>query len=229
MLRRALEPLGDTRDDLSGDGDATKLRLAFCPEHERAQSAAKFGLLGQLSSEPCVFEFFHHAPEMSQLLDCHRRHLNLDHDRATQSKPSATGPQQSIRRPALVSTLWVISVHRPLAAVRGLGLLHIQDQPEGVYTAAPGLRFRLVVLDEMAAGVRSTLLFRLMGQGEPLSLAIEEALTLPEKRWERAVALEMLREVRTELLQRTAAPAAGVEALEALEESFLISTRVLGD
>jgi hypothetical protein len=211
MLRQALQPLGDVEDDLTSEGEGAGMRLAFCPDPSKTQAAQMKGLLGHMVVEPCQFAFFHHVPEIAQVLDCHRRHLNDDEARAKGRGQSCVG-----------STLWVISVHRPLTVIRGLGLLHIQDQPVGIYTAAPGLRLRLLVLDEMVAGVNATLLFRLMGQGEVLSAAVEEAQALPERRWVRQVGLEMLREVRQDLL-------AEVAQCSPLEEAYLISTRTLGD
>jgi hypothetical protein len=208
MLRRALQPLGEVQDELTGQGEGAGMRLSFCPDPSKTQAAQVKGLLGQMVCEPCAFEFFHHVPEMAQVLDCHRRHLNDSH-----------AAQAAGRAP---STLWVVSVQRPLAAIRGLGFLHIQDQPEGVYTAAPGLRMRLLVLSEMAPGVGATLLFRLMGQGEGLGAAVEEAAAQPERRWVRQFGLEMLRAVRLDLLKHPG-------HRSPLEESFLISTRTLGD
>lgn len=208
MIRGALELVGVVGIEGTDDpNDPIQPMLMYEPDPGQSKHRERMGLLGTVACEPCLFAIFHTPPsDIRDLLEVHRRHLNFDHARRELN-------------PRWSSTLWVILPRAPRLVMRGLGFVHIHNQPEGLYTAVPGLRLRMVVLEELEE-MSKTLFLRLMGRRDVLARAVEEALGGSERRWERRIALPLLQARRQEIL---ASPAERTQG----DEDFLSGTRLL--
>ena len=57
------------------------------PAHDTARRA--LGLLGRMTDAPCLFEPFHQAPRVDEVIECLRKLLNHRHARALKLAPGA--------------------------------------------------------------------------------------------------------------------------------------------
>lgn len=207
-LKQALAPVGEVASEVVREGHRDEgERLFFAPSPERTRQRESLGLLGSMVAEPCFVECFLDAPDAAEVLDCHRRHLNTDADRRQQD------PQ------ARLSNLWILCLTPPRTALRVMGFVHIHRQPLGLYTCAPGLRMRMIVLTELAP-IRDTLFFRLMGRGDLLKHAIGQLSHSPAQYWVRKITVPILASHRATLKARE-------RALLTEEQAFVDSTEAL--
>ncbi len=155
------------------------------PDPSKLDELAPFGLLRSLVEiGPCLFEFFHQAPAVDQLLACLRKHFELRARNSGRKPPAPNAPW-----------LWVISAGRPTTVIDGFELRPADHDgwPEGVYMAAPALRLSLVVVGELPRD-RTTLALRLFGAGAVLREAVRELIALsPQSPLRRAVLPVVLR------------------------------------
>jgi hypothetical protein len=75
--------------------------------------------------------------------------------------------------------------------MRQLRFFRMPRASPGVYSAAPGLRWRLVVLSELVR-TRGTLILRLLGAGRTFRDALDELQRLPRHDWEAQLAIPWL-------------------------------------
>ncbi len=91
--------------------------------------------------------------------------------------------------------LWIIAAGRPTTALSELGAAPAVEWPAGVYLGPVLLRVGVVVASELPRE-RSTVLVRLMAAGPVLAHAIEDLRRLPKDAPERAVAEQILLNLR---------------------------------
>ena len=115
--------------------------------------------------------------------------------------------------------MWVLSAGRPNRGLRALGFRPSRRWGRGIYLAAPGLRFGIVVLSELDP-TPDTLLLRLMGAGRVLREAIAELVALPVDAPVRLLALPILVGLRFEI-------PADASARTPEEQEFIMSTQDL--
>ena len=91
--------------------------------------------------------------------------------------------------------LWILAAGRPAGVLAEIGASPAPGWPAGVYLAPGLLRVGIVVASELPR-TRETLLVRLMAAGPLLKNAIEELGALPDDAHERAVAEQILLNLR---------------------------------
>jgi hypothetical protein len=204
MLCKALEPAGDVVTNQEVSPDAQYIDVWFVPRTGQTKRLKPLGLLWRMTARPCALEHFHRTPGASTVAACQRKHADWCHIL------SAKRPR---RAPPL---MWVLSSGRPTTALRAFRCQPVRRWPQGVYAAAPILRFRVVAICELPE-VRSTMLLRLMGAGRVLRRAIEELKALPANAPEHPLAVSNLRRLRLAIPQE---PAKQTKE----ERDFLMST-----
>jgi hypothetical protein len=189
LLERALSEVGHVETEVEVAAEVQHADVAYEPGLANPEARARLGLLGEMSTEACLFEPFHDTPGVFEVLDCLRKQLTL-HRAAVLEAKRAEGAE-----PAAQRVLWVIAAGRPERVIAELEMSELEDWPAGFHRAGRGFRLRLVVVRELPREPR-TLLLRLLGVGRVFVEAIEDLKLLSLDAWEREIALPPLAELR---------------------------------
>jgi hypothetical protein len=183
--QEALGPSGTTvvHDEISPETQHADLR--HDPDPAREAERARLGLLGRIAAVLCLIEIYGHAPDAEEVRACLSKHLAFWQDRARKARK--TQKTATFVEPFL----WILSAGCPTSVLAGLKLGAAPGWPPGVYFGPELLRTGLVVASELPRD-RSTLLVRLMAAGPLLAHAIEDLAALPPAAHERAVAQQIL-------------------------------------
>ena len=126
------------------------------PDPNRAAERPKMGLLGELSTEPSLFEPFRNTPSLARVRACLRKQLTWHHElerraRAASGQAADEDADADADAAPIVPFPWlvVISPGRPETVLEVYGCKEILP---GVYEAIAGLRLRVVVLVELRLG-----------------------------------------------------------------------------
>lgn len=157
--------------------DVQRVDVYCVPDPARDAERRALGLIGGMIADPCVFELFHQAPNVDDILACLRKKFTLRHLETVRRR-------REIREPLV---LWIIAAGRPDAAIADFEMRPIDRWPRGFYSAARGFDLRLVVVSELPKE-RETLFLRLMGASRVLFDAIRELSALPDDAWEKIAA-----------------------------------------
>jgi hypothetical protein len=197
ILREALSRASSPETEVEVLAATQKIDVYSVPDPARDAERAGMGLLGELSSEPSLFEPFHRTPGLRQVRSCLRKQLTWYHEleRRARAQASPVGassndaePDASTQPAVAFPALVVISSGRPESA---LAAYECRKAKPGVSHAAPGLALRIVVLSELPR-TQETLLLRLLGSGRVLREALADLAAMPEDAWERSVATPLL-------------------------------------
>jgi hypothetical protein len=185
--QEALAPSGTTvaHDEISPETQHADLRHE--PDPARDAERARLGLLGRLAAVLCLIEIYGHAPDAEEVRACLSKHLAFWQDRARKARKKQKQEIGSFIEPFL----WIVAAGCPISVLRGLKLDPAPGWPPGVYFGPDLLRTGLVVASELPRD-RSTILVRLMAAGPLLAHAIEDLAALPPVAHERAVAQQIL-------------------------------------
>jgi hypothetical protein len=186
-----LAPWGNAQPSVRVSAEPQEADLVFVPNALPGREK-ELGLLGRIASEVCLLEAFHQPPRRDVALECVRKQLALHHQRTlAASEPLAVVP------------LWLLSAGRPGELVEALRLEEAEGWPSGVYTnRTSALPVWLVVINELPRA--NTLLLRVLGAGQVLKQALDEARALPSSSRVREVVLEWVNRLRLDLHKQPA-------------------------
>lgn len=134
--------------------------MLFVPDATHTMARRSLGLLGRMTDVVCLFEAFHDAPSIEDVVECLRKLLNHRHAR-------------SLKRVDCAERTWLLCGGRPEQALRALRAEPMPGWPLGFYDAAPALPLVIVVLSELAPDDDS-LSLRLMGAGTTFERAVHD-------------------------------------------------------
>ena len=138
------------------------------------------GILRRFALEPCVIEAFQGKLSIVSAHTCLAKRHQFHHQQGGSGH---------------LPWLWILVPGHPRRVMRDLALLPARRWPRGVYENR-GLRLRLAVLRELPR-TRHTLLLRLLGNLDTLSLALEDLARLPSGCWERRRTLDVVNMLRS--------------------------------
>ena len=214
----ALSPCGLTVPEEVLAPDPRRADLRHEPAPARVAERARLGLLGRVASVLCLIELYSSAPREDDALAClgkliafrQRRQREARKTRQELKKLGRTPPSELFVRPLG----WILAAGCPASVLAGMAATRAAGWPQGVYfspgvlldprdgAALPGLegaggmfRMGIIVASELPRE-RSTLLVRLLVGGPLLADAIVDLSALEEGAPERAVAEEILVELR---------------------------------
>ncbi|HEU4534404.1 MAG TPA: hypothetical protein VFS00_09810, partial [Polyangiaceae bacterium] len=176
-------------DEIARDAQHADLRHE--PDPARSAERARLGLLGRIASVLCLIEIYGHAPSAAELRACLGKYIAFWEQRAVQAKKKRRSAGASVE-----PFLWVLAAGRPTGVLRALRFRRKRGWPRGVYEFGGGVLHVGVVVASELARTRSTLLVRLMAAGPLLARAVEDLAALPEDAHERAVAEQILLQLR---------------------------------
>jgi hypothetical protein len=218
---KALGPSGPTatHDEIAPDAYHADLRHE--PDPAREAEREKLGLLGRLASVLCLIEIFSQAPGEDQVLACVGKLIAFRQQRARAfRKKRATRRRKGEPAGAFVQPfLWIITAGRPTTVLAALGAGPAAGWPPGVYFGPDLFHMGIIVASELPRD-RSTLLVRLMAAGPLLTAAIEDLGALPDDAHERAVAEQILLNLRSALGKKPKRTAAEQEFIMTMHKTW---------
>lgn len=205
LLRAFLQDDGTFTSELEVSPDPQNADGYFVPNAHRS-SPVVATLLGRMTKHACSLELFSSAPDVIDVGECIRKHLNLHILRKKQG--DAGLPRQ-----------WIICAGKPSTAFEAYGVRRTKGWPRGVHSLPSGLATSIVVVNELPEE-RSTLLLRLMGRGRTLRRAVSELKALSDEDFELCIALPILVRYRIEAAAEPVSPA---------DEEFVMNTQEIMD
>lgn len=182
ILRDALSRASTAETEVEVLAATQKIDVYSVPDPARSAERVQMGLLGELSSEPSLFEPFRNTPTLREIRRCickqHTWHNELER------RARAASSDGDVPFPALV----VIGPGRPETALEAYGC---KLESPGVHRAVRGLEMRVVALAELPR-TRETLLLRLLGAARVLRGALADLAALPDDAWEKSIATPLL-------------------------------------
>lgn len=137
--------------------------VMFVPDPRRTAERRALGLIGRMTETAVLFEPFHEAPGVEDVLACLRKILNHRHARSLSQRD---GAEQS----------WLLCGGRPDGALIAFRATPSVGWPRGFYDLGSALPLGLVVLSELDDS-DYTLPLRLMGAGATLRAALRALRT----------------------------------------------------
>jgi hypothetical protein len=196
LLRDALSAAAASETEVEVVAATQKIDVYAVPDPDRAAERPKMGLLGDLSTEPALFEPFRNTPSLARVRRCIAKQLAWHHELERRARASSaralTGGEP--HAPPCIAYPWliVISPGRPETVLEAYGCRPIRP---GVYEAVAGLHMRVVVLAELPR-TRETLLLRLLGAGHRFNDALVDLAALPPDAWELGVVAPLVIQFR---------------------------------
>jgi len=187
LATSTLGPLGQVDVQLALNAETLFADVRHEPRPGHEEDRQRLGLLGVLTSRPCLLELYSQSPSVNDLRTCITKHVVYDEQRLRDAPVERTGRRQHGLASREHDT-WLLSAGVPETLLRTFAFEPFSNQP-GVYRLAGdvahlGVSIGLVVASELAID-RSTLLVRLMTGGRPLVRAMEELAALPPQAFER--------------------------------------------
>jgi hypothetical protein len=238
----ALAPCGLTVPEDVIAPDARRADLRHEPDPARAAERARLGLLGRVASVLCLIELYSGAPDEDDALAClgkliafrQRRRREARRKREELMKLGPTPPSEPLVRPLG----WIITAGCPASVLAGIAATRATGWPPGVYFS-PGvlfdrrdgaalasldgaggmLRLGIIVASELPRD-RSTLLVRFLAAGPLLADAIADLGALEAGAYERAVADQILLELRDVLAKKPSPTLDEKEFIVTMETSW---------
>lgn len=141
----------------------------------------------------CLLEVLGHAPDGAEVRACLGKYIAFWQQRSALTKAKTKqGRAASSDEPFL----WILTAGRPTGVLKAQGVRRLGSWPRGVYSFGSGLLHVGVVVASELPRTRATLLVRLMAGGPLLPRAVAELAALPEDAHERAVAEQILLQLR---------------------------------
>ncbi len=186
LLRDTLSAAATPETEVEVVAATQKIDVYAVPDPSRAAERPKMGLLGDLSTEPALFEPFRNTPSLARVRRCLSKQLAWHHELQRRARAAPVEAKTGERPTApTVPFPWlvIISPGRPATAIDVYGC---KPTRPGVYEAVSGLHVRIVVLAELPR-TRATLLLRMLGAGRLLKEALADLSALPVDAWESSV------------------------------------------
>ena len=215
--KEALDASGPTVVQYEVSRDAQHADLRHDPDPARDAERGRLGLLGRIAAVLCLIEIYGHAPSGAEIRACVGKHFaHWDEcERKARAQNKRRKEKNLPSEPFVEPRLWIIAVAISVPLLRKLEVTTAPGWPVGVHFHGDDLfRVGIVVADQLPRD-RSTLLIRIMAGGPALPDAVAELAALPEDAHERAVAEQILVQLRHVIGKR---PGRSPE-----EEEFIVS------
>jgi len=202
-LAELLAPLGSVEPGREVIGEVQQADVWFIPGEVAEPDRQVLGLLGQMSSSPCLLEPFRNSPSRTEVRSCLLKLFLLHGEVQRQSRRDrASGATSGNLKEDDLPRLWILSPSTSPALLDGCGA---REEPEswsaGVYFLADALRAAIVALNQLPR-TEETLWLRILGKGTTQQQAISELLELPKGHPLRNNVLELLANWRLTLDER---------------------------
>lgn len=160
--------VGHAQTSVEAQTDTQLGDLYLKPERDVdwAEAFHRLGWLARMVERPSIIEPYSNTVRISQVQQCLRKQLTLSHAQGRAEQDEVNVP-----------CLWILSVGDARRATQGFELRAREGWPQGFRFAAPALGLCVIVISELPKE-RATLPLRLLGRGETLGQAVQEARLL---------------------------------------------------
>ena len=179
-LEEFLSPIGRVDREYEIPGEAKYVDVWFTPNKPITEPIDDLGLLSEIVKTPALLEPYRNPPKREEIRSCLSKLLWLQEETRRKS-PNAP----EIELP----TLWILASHISKPVLKDFHA-H-KTRICGVYTLGPGLRTKLVSIDELPQ-TQATLWIRILGRDETQTVAIQEVVNLPSDHPRRGRILRLL-------------------------------------
>jgi hypothetical protein len=170
IIPSVLAGVGHVETSVEAQTDTQYVDLYVTPEQhvDWAEAFHRLGWLARMAEQPSLIEPYSSTVRIGHVRQCLRKQLTLSHVQGKAEEETVDVP-----------CLWILSVGDARQATQGFGLGSREDWPQGFRFAAPAFELCVIVVSELPKE-RATLPLRLLGRGETLRQAVQEARMLPE-------------------------------------------------
>ncbi|MCT7985630.1 hypothetical protein NG796_20360 [Laspinema sp. A4] len=192
-LEELLSPYGEVKPSRRVAGEVREIDVWFAPSPEADANLAGLGLLGRFARTPAIFEPFRNPANPDDICNCLLKLLEVRGDYQREANRNQTRIQESD-----LPKLWVLTPTASANLLNGFRAILEPNWLPGVYLMGDSLRTAIVVIHQLPR-TAETLWLRLLGRGTVQKQAIDELEALPQDNPFRAIALEMLYNLRQNL------------------------------
>lgn len=191
-LEELLSPIGQVTPNLPIKAETRYADIWFVPESVEESERAYLGLLGKLTTTPCLIEPFRNPADEDQILDCVGKLISLRRELLRKAnREKRTIP------PEFMPRLWILVPSASVELRREFGANRRKRNWEsGIYHHPNAYRTGLIVLHQLPQ-TPDTLWLRILGRGRSQKKAIQEFNALPDDHRMKEIVLELLTEWRT--------------------------------
>ncbi len=193
-LEELLAPFGEVLAPRRVAGEVREIDVWFVPAPEASERASvNLGLLGRLMTSDAAFEPFRNPVTPDEICSCLSKVLQVREKYQRDANRNKTKLQE-----ASYPKLWILT---PTASAELLGGFHARIDENwlpGVYFLGEYLRTAIVVIHQLPR-TPETLWLRVLGKGTVQKQAIDSLEALPENHPFRAIALDLLYNLRKNL------------------------------
>ena len=192
-LEDMLSPYGEVRAARPVVGEVREIDVWYEPSGLGQASPSALGLLGRLAGTKAMFEPFRNPAKPHQICNCLLKLLEV----LGETEREANRKKQKLGDRALPN-LWIITPTASAEILNGFHAKLDEEWEQGIYFLGEHLRTAIIVVHKLPRN-RETLWLRVLGRGTVQSTAIDELEALPKDNPSRAIALNLLYNLRKNL------------------------------
>ncbi len=186
LMEELLSPYGQVQINKEVLGEPRFIDLWFSPRPDVAPIPSLLGLLGRLTTHPCLIEPFRNAPTASEWESCLLKLYSIRIDIRREAKREKRSlPEDQLPH------LWLLTPTASENFLHSIGGHEAEGWVPGVYFTLNALHTRVIVIHQLPE-IDETLWLRLLGKGRTQQRAIAEVLSLPTTDPRREIALRLL-------------------------------------
>ncbi len=172
LIEEFLSPFGHVQISREVSGEPRFVDLWFEPYPVASMDPSSLGLLGRLTTGPCLIEPFRNPLSEEEMESCLLKlySIRIEIRRGAKREKRSLTEQQ-------LPLLWILVPTASVEFLEGLGGKEDLDGPPGVYVSTPTLHTRVVVIHQLPE-TEDTLWLRLLGKGRKQSRAIQDVIAL---------------------------------------------------
>ncbi|MGB3208388.1 MAG: hypothetical protein WBB28_25670 [Crinalium sp.] len=190
-LQELLTPLGQVETSREVPGETRYVDVLFTPAPQPQADPQMLGLLGQITSHPCLLEPFRMAVRPSEVRSCLSKLFDVFAKLENQAQRNKTRISE-----VNLPFLWILSPTASTTLLDGFNArLDLENWQPGIYFLGDYLKTAIVAIHQLPR-TEETLWLRLLGKGRVQEQAIDELEALPTNHPQRDTVLELLRSLR---------------------------------
>jgi hypothetical protein len=193
-LSELLSPIGAVIPGRDVASEVREIDVYFTPSSAASDYVENLGLLGKMATTAALFEPFRNPVTVSEVRSCLSKLLDVTAELERRSRRENTRCEE-----AELPKLWILTPTASETLLNGFNAAPAQQNwPRGIYFFGEYLRTAIVVIHQLPE-TEATLWLRILGRGRVQERAIAQLSALSVDHPVRAVALELLYRLQSNL------------------------------
>jgi hypothetical protein len=194
-LEGFLSPLGTVNIGQDVTSEVREIDVSFTPNTANPEYSSSLGLLGKMAQTPAIFEPFRNPASTSEICSCLSKLLDVREDKERESRRENTRlTEESLPK------LWILVPTASQALIDSFNAKPDEENwMKGIYFLGSALRTAIVVIHQLPV-TPETLWLRILGKGKVQQRACTELSALATDDPRRAIALELLYRLQSNLV-----------------------------